>query len=76
MRNVAKERLRDTLFVLWFVLVSIKMTTFVTLSVNLHTSIALILIPIAAIGHFAGLKAHLAITRNAYYSSVGLVLAW
>jgi hypothetical protein len=64
MRNVAKERLRDTLFVLWFVLVSIKMTTFVTLSVNLHTSIALILIPIAAIGHFAGLKAHLAITRN------------
>jgi hypothetical protein len=40
------------------------MTTFVTLSVNLHTSIALILIPIAAIGHFAGLKAHLAITRN------------
>ena len=27
MRNVAKERLRDTLFVLWFVLVSIKMTT-------------------------------------------------
>ena len=33
MRHVSKERLRDTLFVLWFILVSIKMTTFITLSV-------------------------------------------
>ena len=64
MRHVSKERLRDTLFVLWFVLVSIKMTTFVVLSVDLHFIQALMLVPIAAIGHVMGLKAHQAITRN------------
>lgn len=64
MRNVSKEKLRDTLFVLWFVLVSIKMTTFVMLSVDLHLTTALLLIPVAAIGHAFGLKAHRAILRN------------
>lgn len=64
MRKVRKEQLRDTLFVLWFALVSIKMTTFVMLSVDLHFLTALSLIPIAAIGHFMGLKAHNAISRN------------
>jgi len=64
MRNVSKHQLRDTLFVLWFILVSIKMTTFIALSVNLHFLVALTLIPIAAIGHLLGLKAHNAIMRN------------
>lgn len=64
MRNVAKEKLRDTLFVLWFVLVSIKMSTFVALSVDLHFTTALALIPVAAIGHVLGLKAHDTIMRN------------
>lgn len=64
MRNVSKQQLRDTLFVLWFVLVSIKMTTFIVLKVDLHFVTALTLIPVAAIGHVLGLKAHSAITRN------------
>lgn len=64
MRNVSREQLRDTLFVLWFILVSIKMTTFVALSVDLHFLAALALMPIAAVGHMLGLKAHDAITRN------------
>jgi uncharacterized protein len=64
MRKVRKEQLRDTLFVLWFALVSIKMTTFVMLSVDLHFLTALSLIPVAVIGHFMGLKAHNAISRN------------
>lgn len=64
MRNVNKNQLRDTLFVLWFTLVTIKMTTFVSLSVDLHFLTALALIPIAAIGHVTGLFAHEAITRN------------
>jgi hypothetical protein len=51
MRHVAKEKLRDTLFVLWFVLVSLKMTTFLALSVEMHFITALWLIPVAAIGH-------------------------
>ena len=64
MRHVSKYKLRDTLFVLWFVLVSIKMTTFIALSVDLHFLVALTLLPVAAIGHLLGLKAHNPIMRN------------
>jgi uncharacterized protein len=64
MRNVSKEKLRDTLFVLWFVLVSIKMATFLAFAVDLHFLTALMLLPVAAIGHYMGLKAHATIMRN------------
>ena len=64
MRNVSKYKLRDTLFILWFILVSMKMTMFIALSVNLHFLAALTLLPIAAIGHILGLKGHNAIMRN------------
>jgi len=64
MRRVRKEQLRDTLFVLWFALVSIKMTTFVILSVDLHFLAALSLLPVAAVGHYLGLKAHETISKN------------
>ena len=64
MRKVRKEQLRDTLFVLWFVLVAIKMSTFVMLKVELHFLTALILLPVAAIGHYLGLKAHDSIIKN------------
>lgn len=64
MRHVPKTQLRDTLFVLWFVLVGIKMSTFIALSVDLHFVSALCLLPVAAIGHFLGLKTHHAIIRN------------
>lgn len=64
MRNVDKRKLRDTLFVLWFILVSIKMSTFVVLSVDLHSLVAITLLPIAAIGHYLGLKTHDLIVRN------------
>ncbi len=64
MRNVAKTQLRDTLFVLWFILVAIKMSTFAAVGVDLHLLTALMLLPVAAIGHVLGLKAHDAITRN------------
>lgn len=64
MRNVSKEKLRDTLFLLWFILVSIKMATFIAFSANLHFLTALTLLPVAAIGHVLGLKAHQSIMRN------------
>ncbi|MBI5040236.1 MAG: sulfite exporter TauE/SafE family protein [Gammaproteobacteria bacterium] len=64
MRNVAKHQLRDTLFVLWFILVAIKMSTFAAVGVDLHLPVALMLLPVAAIGHVLGLKAHDAIIRN------------
>jgi uncharacterized membrane protein YfcA len=64
MHNVAREQLRNTLFVLWFILVTIKMSAFAALGVDLHLHSALLLLPVAAIGHVLGLKAHEAILRN------------
>lgn len=64
MRNVAIPQLRNTLFVLWFIIVAIKLGTFVALDVPLHWREALILLPVAAIGHVIGLKAHDAIMQN------------
>ncbi len=58
MRNVAAAQLRNTLFVLWFVLVTIKMTTFKMLGIDIQLIPALLLLPVAAIGHVIGLKAH------------------
>jgi len=64
MRNVSREQLRNTLFVLWFTLVTIKMSAFAALGIQLHFLTALALIPVAAIGHIAGLKTHDAILQN------------
>ena len=63
-RNVVKTQLRNTLFVLWFILVTIKMTTFAALGVELNALTSLILLPVAAIGHIIGLKTHDMILRN------------
>ena len=64
MRHVVAEQLRNTLFVLWFVLVSIKMSTFAFVGVDLQVIPALLLLPIATIGHLIGLKTHQLILRN------------
>ena len=64
MRNVAAEQLRNTLFVLWFILVAIKMTTFKMLGVDLHVLTSLMLLPVAAIGHVMGIKTHHLILKN------------
>jgi len=64
MRNVAAHQLRNTLFVLWFILVTIKMTTFKALGVDIHVLTALYLLPVAAIGHVIGVKTHELILKN------------
>ncbi|MBD3671373.1 MAG: sulfite exporter TauE/SafE family protein [Gammaproteobacteria bacterium] len=64
MRHVDPAMLRNTLFVLWFTLVTLKMSAFAALGVDLNLIDALILIPIAAIGHVLGLRAHELILRN------------
>ena len=58
MRNVVQNKLRNTLFVLWFVLVAIKMTTFVLVGVEMNYLAALLLLPAGALGHVAGLRVH------------------
>ena len=57
--HVAKEQLRDTMFVLWFILVVIKMVSFVIAGVDLQLIHQLWLLPCAFIGHLLGEKAHL-----------------
>ncbi|MDN6323676.1 MAG: sulfite exporter TauE/SafE family protein, partial [Halomonas sp.] len=56
--HVAKEQLRDTMFVLWFILVVIKMVSFLIAGVDLQLIHQLWLLPCAFIGHLAGEKAH------------------
>ena len=46
MRNVAANQLRNTLFVLWFILVSMKMLAFKAMNVELHALFSLYLLPI------------------------------
>jgi uncharacterized membrane protein YfcA len=63
-RHVALARLRNTLFVLWFILVTIKMTAFVVVGVDLRLVTALALLPVAALGHVLGLRTHEYMLRN------------
>lgn len=56
--HVAREKLRDTLFVLWFILVSIKMCAFLIAGVDLQLDAHLWLLPATAVGHYFGLKFH------------------
>lgn len=63
-KNVHKGQLRNTLFVLWFILVSVKMIAFIMLDVNLNAPTSIVLLPFAAIGHVIGLKLHDVIIQN------------
>ncbi len=56
--HVAKQQLRDTLFVLWFILVFIKMVAFVYAGVDLQLIHHLWLLPAATVGHVIGLRFH------------------
>lgn len=64
MKNVSKAQLRNTLFVLWFTLVSMKMTAFWLLEVPLHFLTSAALLPAAAIGHVLGLRMHEYLLEN------------
>ena len=62
--NVTKSQLRNTLFVLWFILVTIKRTTFAAVGVDLNFLTAVVLLPVAAVGHVIGLRTHDFILHN------------
>ena len=75
--HVAKERLRDTLFVLWFILVSIKMAAFVYAGVDLQLQHHVWLLPCAALGHWVGLRFHekmLSAETPVFFRVLGIVL--
>ena len=57
-RRLPPARLRDTLFVLWIVLVSVKLATFVAADVDLRWALFGATLPFVAIGHVLGLRLH------------------
>lgn len=57
-RYISKFQLRDTLFMLWIVLVIMKMGAFVAYDVDLQWRFSLVLIPFVAVGHIIGLRTH------------------
>lgn len=76
-QHVAKERLRDTLFALWFILVTIKMAAFIWAGVDLQLIHHLWLLPCAALGHVIGLRVHdhlLKAETPVFFRVVGSVL--
>jgi len=77
MAHVAREKLRDTLFVLWFILVSIKMCAFLIAGVDLQLAAHLWLLPATAIGHYFGLKFHTRLLKAdpvVFYRVIGSTL--
>lgn len=63
-QNIEVKKLRNTLFVLWFLLVSIKMAAFLLAGVYIDWQFSLLLIPVAGLGHYIGLKVHDQIIEN------------
>lgn len=61
---VKPDQLRDTLFGLWFILVTIKLVTLALFDIDLQFSSTLILTPVALIGHVIGMKAHQFMLNN------------
>ena len=77
MRHIKPHQFRSTLFVIWFILVGIKMIGFSLAEVDLQFANALKLLPFAAIGHIIGLKAHrwlLQRENRAFYRNIGWIL--
>ena len=63
-RYVDRFQLRETLFVLWVILVAFKMSAFVVYDVDLHWKLALLLLPLAGIGRYIGLRVHDALLHS------------
>lgn len=75
--HVARQQLRNTLFALWFILVSIKMAAFLWADVDLQLLQHVWLLPCAAIGHALGSRLHdrlLETDARIFYRWLGIVL--
>src|SRR5690554_437315 len=76
-QHVAREKLRDTLFGLWFILVLIKLAAFIWVGLDLQLIHHLWLLPCAAIGHMVGLRFHDRILKAetpVFFRMLGIVL--
>lgn len=76
-KYIPRTQIRDTLFVLWFVLVIVKMASFVYAKIDLQLIHHLWLLPCAGLGHIIGLKLHdylLNTDSVKFYRILGLIL--
>lgn len=76
-QNVAKERLRNTLFVNWQILTALKLASFVALGVNLQLIHHLWLLPCAFVGHVIGERVHQKLVQaegNTFFRVLGIAL--
>jgi uncharacterized membrane protein YfcA len=75
--HVARHQIRDTLFVLWFILVIIKMSSFIFAGIDLQLVHQIWLLPCAFVGHILGQKFHEYIqTQNneQFFRVIGIAL--
>jgi predicted exporter len=75
--HINRHQLRDSLFVLWFILVTIKMTAFIYVGIDLQLIHHLWLLPAAGIGHLIGLRFHdkmLQTDTKTFYRGLGIIL--
>jgi len=75
--RVEKSQLRDTLFVLWFVLVAMKLGAFMWTGVDMQWRQHLWLLPCATLGHLFGLRFHrysLKADTRVFYRVLGIGL--
>lgn len=57
-RHLPASQLRDTLFVIWIILVVSKISTFIIAEVDLQWQLTLFTFPLVALGHWLGLQMH------------------
>ena len=77
MRHIQAHEFRNTVYVLWFVLVGIKLFAFNLAGVDLQLMASLWLLPFAGIGHMIGQKFHQRLLQHSnarFYQILGWVL--
>ena len=75
--RVAKHELRNTLFVMWWILTSIKLISFVIVGVDLQLIHHAWLLPCAFVGHILGDRMHSYLVKQetpAFYRVLGIAL--
>jgi uncharacterized membrane protein YfcA len=76
-QNVAKEQLRNTLFVNWQILTALKLASLVALGVSLQLVHHLWLLPCAFVGHVIGERVHEKLVQaegNGFFRVLGIAL--
>ena len=76
-KHIDRHQLRDSLFALWFILVTIKMAAFIYVGVDLQLMHHLWLLPAAGVGHIIGLRLHKRLLQSdpvLFYRVLGVVL--